>query len=203
MASNFYSVKIGRVPGVYNSWEECEKQIRGFSGAVYKKFKDYDSAVEFIKGSKVHTSQNIPEKDVLYAYVDGSYNDRYNIAGYGVVIVKNDTVLFKDLGAFRISDMIESRNVLGEVRGALKAVELALANDFADIVIVYDYKGIECWATGEWKANKILTKDYRDFMKKYMKKINIGFKKVKAHSGEDKYNDLADLLAKKAVEILS
>jgi ribonuclease HI len=36
-----------------------------------------------------------------------------------------------------------------------------------------------------------------------MKKINIGFKKVKAHSGEDKYNDLADLLAKKAVEILS
>ena len=39
-------------------------------------------------------------------------------------------------------------------------------------------------------------------MQKYMKKINIGFKKIKAHSGEDKYNDMADLLAKKAVGIV-
>ncbi|MEY8001433.1 viroplasmin family protein [Clostridium sp. Mt-5] len=199
---NFYGVKEGKIPGVYNSWEDCEKQIKGFSGAVYKKFKDYDSALEFISQDKTYSPQNVPEKDVLYAYVDGSYNNGDNIAGYGVVIVKNDTVLFKDLGAFRITDMIESRNVFGEIRGALKAVELALANDFTDIVIAYDYKGIECWATGEWKANKILTKDYRDFMQKYMKKINIGFKKIKAHSGEDKYNELADLLAKRAVGIL-
>ncbi|CAB1246546.1 viroplasmin family protein [Clostridium sp. MT-14] len=199
---NFYAVKQGKNTGIFDNWEDCEIQIKGFSGAVYKKFKDYDSALKFLNQDRADLPRNTCEEDVLYAYVDGSYNDSKKIAGYGVVMVKNDAVLFKDLGAFRISDMIESRNVFGEIRGALKAVELALANDFTSVVIAYDYKGIECWATGEWKANKILTKDYRDFMQKYMKRIEIKFKKIKAHSGEDKYNDLADSLAKKAVEIL-
>lgn len=61
------------------------------------------------------------------AYVDGSFNNKKNIAGYGLVLVQNDKVLFKDLGAFRHGGHLESRNVLGELRGALKAVELAIA----------------------------------------------------------------------------
>ena len=35
-AKKFYAVKIGRVPGVYTSWELCKKNIIGFKGAVYK-----------------------------------------------------------------------------------------------------------------------------------------------------------------------
>ena len=41
---------------------------------------------------------------------------------------------------------------------------------------------------------------YRQFCIEAMKKINISFKKVKAHSG-NKYNDMADKLAKQAVFI--
>lgn len=201
--SSFYAVKEGFQKGIYNTWEECEKQIKGFSGAKYKKFSNKNDALIFL-GDKTqevvaHTDDEINE-NTLYAYVDGSFNEIDKIAGYGLVLVQNDKVIFKDLGAFRSMEMNESKNVFGEIRGALKAVELALANDFKSITIVYDYLGIECWATGAWKANKVLTQDYRDFMQKYMKQIKVSFKKVKSHSGE-KYNDMADYLAKKAAEV--
>jgi ribonuclease H-related protein len=226
--ANYYGVKQGRKPGVYNTWSECEEQIKGFSGAKYKKFTSYEEAVNFVEADINNVSDNAEDSPksyslesavvdvsdvikvnsvkssdaVLYAYVDGSFNDKEKVAGYGLVLVQNDEVILKDLGVFRSMEMNESKNVFGEIRGALKAVELALANDFKEITIVYDYMGIECWAKNEWKANKVLTQDYRDFMQKYMKLIHIKFKKVKAHSGEDKYNDMADMLAKKAVGII-
>ena len=30
----FYVVWRGLVPGVYESWEECEAQVKGYEGAV-------------------------------------------------------------------------------------------------------------------------------------------------------------------------
>ena len=39
MAKNkFYVVWQGRNPGIYSSWEACEKEISGFNGAKYKSF---------------------------------------------------------------------------------------------------------------------------------------------------------------------
>ena len=34
----FYAVWQGRTPGVYRTWDECQRQISGFSGAKYKSF---------------------------------------------------------------------------------------------------------------------------------------------------------------------
>lgn len=34
----FYTVWVGRTPGVYSTWEECKEQIHGFENAVYKGF---------------------------------------------------------------------------------------------------------------------------------------------------------------------
>ena len=31
-----YVVYIGRVPGVYEDWEECRRQVHRFSGNIYK-----------------------------------------------------------------------------------------------------------------------------------------------------------------------
>jgi hypothetical protein len=36
---NFYAVSRGRRVGIYRSWLECEEQVRGFSGAIFKGFK--------------------------------------------------------------------------------------------------------------------------------------------------------------------
>ena len=34
----FYAVHKGRVPGVYTSWSDCEKNVKGFPNANFKKF---------------------------------------------------------------------------------------------------------------------------------------------------------------------
>lgn len=47
MAKNkYYAVWVGVNPGVYNSWEECLLQTKGFKGAIYKGFPTYEEAEE-------------------------------------------------------------------------------------------------------------------------------------------------------------
>ncbi|WP_353962237.1 RNase H1/viroplasmin domain-containing protein [Chlorogloeopsis sp. ULAP01] len=44
MASKkYYAVFKGRKTGIFTSWAECEEQIKGFSGVLYKSFKTRDS----------------------------------------------------------------------------------------------------------------------------------------------------------------
>ena len=40
----YYVVWQGNQPGIYNSWTECQLQIKAFPGALYKSFKDKEKA---------------------------------------------------------------------------------------------------------------------------------------------------------------
>lgn len=44
----FYAVARGRASGIFMSWGDCEAQVKGFSGARYKKFDSIQSAQDFI-----------------------------------------------------------------------------------------------------------------------------------------------------------
>jgi ribonuclease HI len=48
----FYAVKKGKKTGIFESWEECEEQVKGFSGAEYKKFGRKDMAEEYMNESE-------------------------------------------------------------------------------------------------------------------------------------------------------
>ena len=45
----YYAVARGRETGIFLSWDECNAQINGFSGAKYKKFDTKQEAKEFLK----------------------------------------------------------------------------------------------------------------------------------------------------------
>lgn len=56
----FYVVKIGRQPGIYESWTEAEKHVTGYSGAKYKSFKTMLEAEAWLSdGSKVKQANPI------------------------------------------------------------------------------------------------------------------------------------------------
>ncbi len=132
-----------------------------------------------------------------YAFVDGSYNVRTKVFGCGGYVVaegKRYEIKAKDSDP----EMASMRNVAGEILGARLAVEKAISLGLKSIIILYDYEGIEKWAKGEWKRNKKGTKAYFEFMQEMKTKIQIGFKKVTAHSGIPG-NEEADRLAKEAV----
>lgn len=106
-----YAVKVGRVPGIYYTWADCEKQVSGFSCAVYHSFKTKEEAFEYLGSKDPNTTttcvnssfepkektqaidiplrQNSPllssEQGELIGYCDGSYKDQRG--GYGYMII--------------------------------------------------------------------------------------------------------------------
>lgn len=51
----FYAVAIGERPGIYGTWPECERLVKGYPNARYKKFNSRDEAQQFINShSSVH-----------------------------------------------------------------------------------------------------------------------------------------------------
>lgn len=191
----YYAVKHGRKVGVFTTWDECKKQVDGYSGAEYKSFPTEEEAKLYICGEKKKTVSS----DCAVAYVDGSYLHSKRMFSFGAVFLYNgEEKYFKE--AFSDNNLASMRNVAGEIKGAEFVMKYCAENNIADVEIYYDYAGIEKWCSGEWQANKEGTMAYRDIYKKYSKQVNISFHKVKGHSG-DKYNDMADSLAKAALGI--
>jgi len=201
--NKYYAVKVGRNTGIFTSWSDCNKQVKGFSGAIYKAFTTVKDAEDFLKDDTIKVLKNdepiqhTKSADTLLAYVDGSYSKELNKYSYGCVLIaeKEKTILS---GIGDKPDITTMQNVAGELLGAMKAIKWAVEHKFKSIVIFHDYEGISRWAKGDWKSNKIGTNQYVEFIRKYENHINIEFKKVLAHSG-DMYNDEADKVAKEAL----
>lgn len=197
MTKKFYAVKIGKTPGVYETWEECQNQISGFSGAVYKGFTTREEAMAFISGDSEKWIKQGQMQAV--AYVDGSYDLITNSFSYGMVFFYNGQELhFSE--KYSDNDLAEMNNVAGEIKGAEAAIQYCLDNNISSIKIYHDYEGIAKWCNGSWKAKKAGTIAYANFYKEASSMVDIQFVKVRGHSG-DKYNELADKLAKKALGI--
>lgn len=199
MAKKYYAVKKGMVPGIYETWEQCKAQIHGFSGASYKSFPTREEAEIFvgILGNDLDSEETKKCSDAI-AYVDGSYEHSIKVFSYGVVFFAEDKI--KEFAeAFQNEELVSMRNVAGEIMGAQKAMEYCLEKGINSLDLYYDYEGIEKWCTGEWKANKEGTKSYKAFHDSVKNQLNVTFYKVAAHTG-DKYNELADQLAKKAIQ---
>jgi len=198
----YYAVKVGKKPGIYQSWLECKQQVDGFSGATYKSFSSLKAAEEFLalKSSSVEEDQKNEDEiqKKLKVYVDGSYSKEHQVYSYGCVLLDESSNDIRHLsGSGNDNDLIDLWNVAGELLGAIKAIEFAYENKYDKVLIYHDYEGIAKWANGEWKAKKNGTINYLKFIKKYQEKIKIEFSKVKAHSGVY-YNEEADRLAREA-----
>lgn len=220
MGKKYYAVKVGRIPGIYQTWDETKEQINGYSGAVYKGFTTLHDAEQFILESNEQASDNkkenvtsgdlnnqIEEKianlseDEVVAFVDGSYNAEKEKAGFGTILISKGEEKYTSYKSFTKKfdeNLIALRNVFAELEGVKEAVLVAVNSKKTKITIYYDYTGIEMWATKKWKANNEFTQNYIAFMQEKMKYINIEFVKVPAHSGVI-YNEEADALAKKSL----
>ena len=191
----YYAVKKGRNPGIYTSWDSCLEEVKGYSGAIYKSFKNLDDAKDFIDDRQKEIE--LTENSVI-AYVDGSYNQKLKVYGSGVVYITDGKE--KELMKSYDDSYHVHRNVAGEVKASELAISEAIKDKKYHIVIYHDYQGIASWADGHWKTNNDLTKSYKRFIDEARKNIKISFVKVKGHSN-DKYNDRADILAKEACGI--
>ncbi len=197
VGKKYYAVRKGHKVGIFNSWAECKAQVDGFSGAEYKGFATLDEANAFM-GISVNKAK--ASKSEAVAYVDGSFDIKTHAYSYGVVMFYNENEEhFKK--RFDEDELASMRNVAGEIKGAEFAMQFCVDRHIKSLDIYYDYEGIEKWCTGVWKATKDGTMAYQDFFKSINDKLQVNFIKVAGHSG-DKYNDLADMLAKSALGLV-
>lgn len=80
----FYAVANGRTPGVFLTWAECEKSVKDFPGAKYKKFtseqeaKDFCKAPvstkSFVKSTTTLTTPSKPSTSTQSKYSDVSFD---------------------------------------------------------------------------------------------------------------------------------
>ena len=202
-AKKFYAVRKGHKNGIYRTWAECQNATSGFSGAEFKSFKTLEEAEAYMDGGQQQIIE-LPDHEVVRAYVDGSYDHSIKMyAGGGVILYNDQEHYISESG--NIEEMASMRNVAGELLGAVRAIEWFHENreqiGAKKLVIYHDYEGIAKWATGAWKAKKAGTQEYVEIVKQYSNLFPIEFVKVAAHTG-DKYNEMADELAKKALGIL-
>ena len=75
----WYAVKKGYTTGLFATWPDCEKQVKGFKGAEYKSFPTEAQAREYLKSGEEDTNTMVVEIGDLYtdgiliAYTDGSF----------------------------------------------------------------------------------------------------------------------------------
>ncbi len=135
----------------------------------------------------------------LHLYVDGAYSTNYpdRYAGAFILVNPDSGEIIEAMNGCG-TKAVSIRNVAGELSAAMRGVQYGMR--YAEnLVIFYDYQGIEDWITGAWRCKKSETKAYFNFMFRYIHPINrLEFVKVKAHSG-DTYNELADKLSKEAL----
>lgn len=198
MSKKVYAVRKGRETGLFTDWDTCRKQVEGFPGAEYKGFSDPNEALEFLGLSS--NAKTETELSGVRAYVDGSYDVATGKFSCGVVILDGNKEPVELNSAFEDEDAATHRNVAGEVMGARVAIQYCIDHNIDEVTIFHDYEGVGKWANNEWKANHKLTQDYKAYVAEARKKITINYCKVKAHAG-NKYNELADKLAKEALGI--
>ena len=195
---------LEEAPVFFLTWAECQKQVTGFPGAVFKSFTTIEEAEAFVKGAATAIKESGTEllkvePGALVAYVDGSYNVENNQFSYGMVLLDGEQEL-KFQQFFIDEELASMRNVAGEIKGAEAAMRYAVEQGFGKLYIYHDYEGIAKWCQGAWKTNKEGTKAYKAYFDSIRDKLQVVFVKVAAHTG-DKYNEMADKLAKEALGI--
>ena len=109
--TTFYAVHKGKIPGIYNTWNDCKKQIDKFEGAIFKKFANKNDAEVFLKegfginkkprsvtrkenddkknNEKIEDETIGDDEDKIFIYTDGSLiklKNNISKAGYGIYI---------------------------------------------------------------------------------------------------------------------
>ncbi|MDR1223995.1 MAG: ribonuclease H family protein [Tannerella sp.] len=116
----YYVVWKGVNPGIYNSWTNCQLQIKGYDGALYKSFHSRKEAEDAFSGSpfdyigKDAYIKNIPDKNNPPPYipeslaVDAACSGNPGKMEYRGVYVKTGEQVF------HVGPMAQGTNNIGE-----------------------------------------------------------------------------------------
>jgi ribonuclease HI len=103
--AKFYTVWNGRQKGIFNTWDDCKKQIDGFEGAQYKSFetqkeaevafqKSYFQSISKNTAKPIQTKIGLPKPQEPSLVVDAAWNTRSGDMEYQGIDLLNGKLLF-------------------------------------------------------------------------------------------------------------
>jgi ribonuclease HI len=103
--AKFYTVWNGRQNGIFNTWDDCKKQIDGFEGAQYKSFetqkeaevafqKSYFQSISKNTAKPIQTKIGLPKPQEPALVVDAAWNTRSGDMEYQGIDLLNGKLLF-------------------------------------------------------------------------------------------------------------
>ena len=162
--SKYYVVWKGHKPGIYSSWADCEKQIKGFTGAIYKSFKSKDHAMRAFKmdynefvGKEVNKlgfigdiwDKDVEKPDLKSISVDAACSGNPGKMEYRGV----DTVTYQEL--FRQGPFDDSTNNIGEFLAIVHALAF-LKEKNSHLIIYTDSMNAMKWVRDKKAATKLV-----------------------------------------------
>lgn len=220
----YYTVVIGRTPGIYYSWYGkggAEEQVRSFPGARYKGFTTLKEAKEYLAYSQgasdsignrgVQTKKEMPytaEKDEqlvdngeVILFTDGGCINNPGPGGYGVVLLQGEKRQ-EIHGGYRLTT-----NNRMELMACIVGLK-SLGEGFSRPVKVftdsrYVVNGItkgwaKKWQQNNWMRDKSHSAENIDLWSELLdlaELIDVSFVWVKGHAG-NRENERCDELAK-------
>lgn len=160
-----YVVWKGRTPGIYNSWEECKKQVDGFSGAKYKSFKSMEVAKDEYRkgGTSTQSSRTKPLANQEYAEpnqhgkrpsgtfltIDAAFSGKTKALEWRGVLVENG----QHRQVFHSGVHVGGSANIGEFLAIIDALEFLLINNLA-MPVFSDSWNAQKWLRARKHASK-------------------------------------------------
>lgn len=209
--SKFYAVKTGKNPGIYTSWTECEKNVKGFSGAIYKSFTNRKEAEAFL-------SQNVSPlnfDNMIGVFTDGSHSkhEENGYKGFGAFCsYRGKEYLFSGncddmiLEKYGIDPKAKISNPTLEFLAFAELLSMIYETkkDFKKYTFLFkiDYDGVRNWMNNSWSAKELYIKKIKNQCEFYIRHITaqIQIEHVPGHAGVYG-NEKADQLSKSHIAI--
>lgn len=208
-AGKFYTVFVGRQPGVYRSWDACKAQVSGYKGATYKSFDNQQDAENFLTSTTSPISH--PSSPTLVIYTDGSHfktpgktGGHLGCGGYckwqGKEYCFSRPITPAILLRYGITDTVS--NPTAEFIAFAETLHYFVGQPVTLPITFYiDYVGVAAWMNGEWNAKEPYIISLRDTCCHLLEQISVPVTIKYVASKSDAGNLAADRLAKSTEEV--
>ena len=158
----YYVVWVGKTPGIYDDWKDCQAQISGFPNAKYKAFPDQEQAREAFRDTySNHYSQGVSKPSPNYRQfmheiildslcVDAACSGNPGLMEYRAV--KTDSR--KEV--FRIGPLEDGTNNVGEFLAIVHALALFEKEGKSNQVIYTDSRTAMKWVSQKKAKTKLV-----------------------------------------------
>lgn len=161
----FYVVWEGRVPGIYDNWDDCKEQVDDFKGAKFKSFEsqteatlafrgDYRDHIGVIKRIASHVMDarayaDNPEIEKNSIAVDAACSHNPGPMEYRGVDVATGAELF------HVGPLADGTNNIGEFLGLVHALAHFDKVGLPDVVIYTDSRTAMSWVKHKQAKTKL------------------------------------------------